>query len=78
MKQLTEKEAIEFANSKKWKSMTYLEKASFQINQECLCMPFGVFQEAVEKTLDRSVWTHELGNKDSVELMKKQIAEIKN
>ena len=24
-----------------------------------LCMPFSIFQEAVEKTLGRPVWTHE-------------------
>jgi hypothetical protein len=59
MKQLTKKEAIEFGKSKKWESMTHTEIAKFQIQQELLCIPFGVFHEAVEKTLGRPVWTHE-------------------
>ena len=61
MKQLTKEQAIAFADSKVYKDMTYKEIAEFQINQELLCMPFNIFHEAVEKTLDRSVFTHEFG-----------------
>ena len=61
MEQLTEQQAIEFANGKEWESMTAHERASFQLEQDRLCMPFSVFHEAVEKSLGRPVWTHEFG-----------------
>jgi len=59
MKQLTSEQAIAFADSKAWEKMSFKERALFQFNQECLCMPFDIFHEAVEKTIGRSVWTHE-------------------
>ena len=40
--------------------MSYKEIAKFQINEERLCVPFDVYQKAVEKTLNRAVFTHEL------------------
>lgn len=33
----------------------------FQLFEPLLCMPFDIFHEAVEKTLNRSVFTHEFG-----------------
>ena len=59
MKQMTQQEAIDFAESGKWEELTHLERAQLQLNQELLCMPMGVFHEAVEKALGRPVWTHE-------------------
>ena len=61
MRQLTKDQAIEFAENKSWESMNYRQRAEFQILQDKLCMPFSVFHEAVEKTLDRPVFTHEFG-----------------
>jgi len=61
MKQLTKEQAIGFADSGLYKCMSYREIAEFQIQQECLCMPFDVFHEAIEKTVGRSVYTHEFG-----------------
>ena len=61
MKQLTKQQAIRFAESEVWKDMTFEERVSMQLFQELLCMPFNVFHEALEKTLCRSVFTHELG-----------------
>ena len=67
MKQLTEKKAIEFFDSKKLAAMSFRERAEFQIFQDRLCMPFSVFHEAVEKTLKRPVFTHEFGlNRDGL------------
>lgn len=57
--QFTEDQAIEFYDNELWKEMSYLDRALFQINQERLCMPFGVFHEAVEKSLGKPVFTHE-------------------
>lgn len=59
MKQMDQQEAIEFAESKQWEPLSYLERATLQLNQRLLCMPMDVFHEAVEKSLGRPVWTHE-------------------
>ena len=60
--QLTKEQAIEFAESKAWEGMNLRQRAEFQILQNKLCMPFDVFHEAVEKTLQRPVYSHEFGN----------------
>jgi len=59
MKQLTKKEAIALAKGGEWKDWTYRDKAKFQLYQRRLCMPFSVFHEAMEKVLERPVFTHE-------------------
>jgi len=61
MKQLTEKEAIKFAESKAWKDLSDKELVGFQLFQKKLCMPFSIFHEAIEKVLARPVYTHEFG-----------------
>jgi hypothetical protein len=58
---MTKDQAIALYDSKFWEEMTYEQRARFQLFEERLCMPFGVFHEAVEKALGRSVWTHEFG-----------------
>ena len=59
MKQLTKEQAIAFAENKLYEGMTYRQIAEFQMEQDYLCMPFDVLHEAMEKTLDRPVFTHE-------------------
>jgi len=61
MKQLTEKEAIKFDERKAWEDLPDKELVGFQLFQKKLCMPFSVFHEAIEKVLDRPVYTHEFG-----------------
>ena len=61
MDQLTKEQAIAFHDSNAWETMSYEERAKFQICQDLLCMPFGVFHEAIEKSLGRPVYTHEFG-----------------
>jgi hypothetical protein len=58
---MTKEQAIELYESNFWEDMTYAERAKFQMFEEKLCMPFGVFHEAVEKALGRPVFTHEFG-----------------
>ena len=58
--QLTKEQAISFYDNKLYENMTYEEIAKFQISQELLCVPFGIFHEAVEKYLGYPVFTHEL------------------
>ncbi len=62
--QLTREQAIEFAEAGKWEAMSFRERAEFQLEQDLMCMPFDKFHEAVERTLDRSVWTHEFADRD--------------
>ena len=59
--QLTKTQVLEFAKSGAWKEMNFRQRAEFQMLQRLLCMPFDVFQEAMEKTLNRPVYTHEFG-----------------
>ena len=56
---ITEEQAIELYDSKFWEELTNEQIVQFQLYVDLLCMPFGVFQLAVEKCLGRSVWTHE-------------------
>ena len=60
MRQITKKEALQIAESNLYSDWSFQQKASFQLRQDRLCMPFSVFHEAVEKTLNRPVYTHEL------------------
>ena len=61
MKQLTTEQAIEFAKSKVYEDWTNEQIVRFQLFQEKLCMDFSRFHEAIEKVLDRPVFTHEFG-----------------
>ena len=58
---MTEEQAIGFATEELWKPLSYRQRAELQFTEDRLCMPFAVFHEALEKALDRPVWTHELG-----------------
>lgn len=53
--------AIELAETHWWERCDHREIAEFQLFTKELCCPFGVFHEAVEKSLGRPVWTHEFG-----------------
>lgn len=61
MRQLTKDEAIEFSQSEKWKDWPDKALVGFQLFQKKLCVPFSVFHAAIERVLDRPVWTHEFG-----------------
>jgi hypothetical protein len=57
--ELTFEQAVKIAKSEVWKEWTPEEIVKFQLFTDRLCMPFDVFQEAVETVLNRPVWTHE-------------------
>lgn len=64
---MTKDEAIKLAESGFWETMSSREIATFQLFEDRLCMPFGVFHEAIEKALGRPVYTHEFGfNRDGL------------
>lgn len=60
-KQFTKQEAIAFHDSKAWEGWSYDQIVKFQLFQERLMIPFDIFHEAIEKVLDRPVFTHEFG-----------------
>jgi hypothetical protein len=66
MKQLTQEQAIRFADSKEYENWTPNQIVDFQLFQKQLCMPFPVFHEALEKVLKRPVFTHEFAFADEL------------
>lgn len=61
MKQLTKEEAIALYDSGEWLAWTDMQRASFQLVQDKLCMPFDEFHGSVTRALGRDVFTHEFG-----------------
>jgi len=53
--------AIALHDTEWWKAKSHREIAEFQLFTAELCCPFGVFHEAIEKSLGRPVFTHEFG-----------------
>ena len=66
MEQLTQEQAIELYDSGVWKNWTDEQVVRFQLFQDRLCVDFARFHEAMEKVLDRPVWTHEFAFRDSL------------
>ena len=58
---MTKEEAIALYESKFWETLSFEERAKFQLFEPLLCMPIDIFHEAIEKTLGRGVYTHEFG-----------------
>ena len=58
---MTKEQAIELSKTAFWKDLSYEGIVKFQLFEPLLCMPFEVFHEALEKCLNRPVFTHELG-----------------
>ena len=65
-KQFTKEEAIAFAESGVWKTWTDEQIVRLQLFQGKLCMPFSRFHEAMNKVLDRPVYTHEFAYPDEL------------
>ena len=71
---MKKEEAIKLSESEFWKTMSYKERAKFQLFEDKLCMPFEVFHESIEKTLGRPVQTIEFGF--NVEGLKKELFDV--
>lgn len=56
---ITKDIAVKLAESKFYEKLSAKEIATFQLNNNLLCMPFSIFHKAVEEALGRPVWTHE-------------------
>ena len=55
-------QALKLFDSGFWETMTYRQRAEFQLFERLLCMPFAIFHEAVEKSLNRPVYQHEFAS----------------
>lgn len=53
--QLTREQAVALYDSGFWRYLNLEERAYFQLSEYRLCMPFPVFQEALEVCLQRQV-----------------------
>ena len=60
MKQLTEEQAIAFAESGLWETWSDEQIVRFQLYQRKVCLDFSRFMTALNSVLGRSVFTHEL------------------
>lgn len=61
---LTKSQALRLYESGFWNDMKAQDIARFQLFEDRLCMPFDVFQQAMQETLGRSVCTHEFASPD--------------
>ena len=59
---MSKDEALALIKTEWWVGRTDDEIARWQLNEERLCMPFDLFQKAVEGVLGRPVWTHEFAD----------------
>lgn len=62
--QLTKDQALKFYDSKVWETWTDKQIVEFQLFQDKLCVPFSRFHKAMEKVLDRLVFTREFAFPD--------------
>lgn len=60
-KQFTKNQAIEYGESKEWETLSLQQLARIGLFQTKLCVPFDKLHEAVEKTMNRAVFTYEFG-----------------
>lgn len=58
---MTRDEAFQLIESRFWEGMSQRGIAIWQMHEDRLCMPFDIFHKALEKTLGRPVFVHELG-----------------
>lgn len=66
MKDITTEQAINLYDSGFYKDLTNDEIVKFQLFERLLCMPFEVFQGALQDVLGRPVWSHEFAFKDNL------------
>lgn len=66
MTDLTKAQAIRMASSSWWTDMPARDVAMFQLHERLLCMPLGVFRNALNEALGRGVHSHELRDPDAL------------
>jgi len=58
---MTKEQAIKLHDSKWWEGLSNKDIVMFQLFEDKLCIPFGIFHKAVTKCLKRKVWAQEFG-----------------
>jgi hypothetical protein len=58
---LTKGEACRIYDTKEYENWSDREKVAAMLYGKLVCMPFDVFHAAIERVLDRPVFTHEFG-----------------
>ena len=74
LKQLSKEQAVKLYETEFWVHTSEKDLALFQITQDKLCMPFGIFHKAIENTLGRPIFTHEFAT--NVEELKAELLDI--
>ncbi len=75
MEQFTKEEAIAIADSGVWKDLDNEEIVKLQLFQDRLCMDFSRFHGAMEKVLDRPIFTHEFTSFNHNNLIEEYLGE---
>jgi hypothetical protein len=57
--QLTQKQAIAFAESGTWRDWDFRTRALFQVHQNRMCIPLEEYYKALSQTLGRDIYRHE-------------------
>lgn len=74
---MTRKEAIELEKTKFYEKLTDYEIVKFQLFEDKLCMPIGVYQKALEKVLGHAVFTHDFGSITKTHELRKEFEQMK-
>jgi hypothetical protein len=61
---MTREEAMAMYKSRWYENKTAQEIVEFQLYEDRICMPFLLYQKAVEEVLGRPVYTHEFAKLD--------------
>lgn len=73
MKQLTKEQATSFYLSKEWQSWNDEQIVRLQLFQDLLCVPIEVFNKAMNKVLNRPVYTHEFSSANYTNLIEEYL-----
>ena len=66
VEQMTKEEAIYFAESGKWKTMSNKDLVDFQLYQDLVCVDWGTFCLAMNDVFGRPVFTHEYADRNAL------------
>ncbi len=65
-RQITREEALAIHKCEAWKDWSDEQIVGFQLFQDMLAIPFGVFHGAIQRVLGRPVFTHEFADVPSL------------
>lgn len=71
--EITREQAVALSHTQFWQQMTPRDIAVLQLFTPRLCVPFSTFHEAIEKAVDRPVFSHEFGIQAMVDNLKQAL-----